>query len=144
MKEEQNTPATRASAATMPEIIPRAYPEERKDNSRFAIQTITGITLLRYDDVILFEYHKNVRKWQIRLTDDKVYSLRSTVTSAGITALSPLFVQINQYCIINLAHLQGIENKTLHCLFDVHIATEADCRVSSLYYRRIRELLEIL
>jgi DNA-binding LytR/AlgR family response regulator len=143
MKKEMETTAPPVSGIRMP-AGDRDNPEKQKALRRFAIQTITGITMLRYEDVLLFEYQKNMRKWQVRLTGDKVYSLRSTVTSAGITSLAQSFVQINQFCIINLSHLLGIENKTLKCIFDVPADTDIDRRISPLYYRRIRTLLDIL
>jgi two-component system LytT family response regulator len=111
---------------------------------RFAIQTITGIIILKCEDVLLFEYLKSTRKWQLRLTNDRIHSLRSIVNSSDITSISPVFIQINQYCIINLTHLLEIENKTLRCIFDVSAEMEIDKKVSPLYYKKIREALDIL
>jgi two-component system LytT family response regulator len=111
---------------------------------RFAIQTITGIIILKCKDVLLFEYIKLTRKWQLRLTNDRIHNLRSTVNSSDITSISPVFVQINQYCIINLVHLLEIENKTLRCIFDVSADMDIDKKVSPLYYKKIKEALDIL
>jgi two-component system LytT family response regulator len=122
----------------------RNQPERRDKIPRFVIQTITGIMMLKYEEVLLFEYNKNTRKWQVRLTGDKVYNLRSTVTSIDITSLTTFFAQINQFCIINLLHLLSIENKTLKCVFDVVTDTDIDRKISPLYYKRIKAMLDIL
>jgi hypothetical protein len=110
----------------------------------FAIQAITGITILKYEDVLLFEYVKNMRRWQVRLVSDKVYRLRSTATSASILSISSSFIQISQFCIINLIHLLSIENKTLKCIFDVSTAAGGDQKVSPLYYKKMKSLLPVL
>ncbi|MDR1257818.1 MAG: hypothetical protein LBK65_00860 [Tannerellaceae bacterium] len=111
---------------------------------RFAIQTIIGITMVSYEDVLLFEYVKCTRKWQVRLVNDKIHNLRSTVNSGDITSVSSLFIQINQYCIINLIHLLGIENKTQKCIFDVSAQPDINKVISPLYYKKIRDMLNIL
>jgi two-component system LytT family response regulator len=145
MKNETLLPAAPLSGTDMPDARRQAWNCPERDRiHRFAIQAITGIMMLRYEDVLLFEYHKNMRKWQVRLTGDKVYNLRSTVTSVSITGLAAFFVQINQFSIINLFHLLSIENKTLNCLFDVATDTDTDLKISPLYYRRIKTMLDVL
>jgi hypothetical protein len=147
MKKKTKIPAIPVSGTDIPDTtsgIDRNQPERRDKIPRFAVQTITGILLFKHEEVLLFEYHKNMRKWQLRLTGDKVYNLRSTVTSTGITGLATSFVQINQFCIINLFHLLSIENKTLKCIFDVATDTDIDRKISPLYYKRIKTMLDIL
>ncbi|MDR1556851.1 MAG: hypothetical protein LBS88_07475 [Tannerellaceae bacterium] len=119
------------------------FPVFRHDY-RFAIQTITGIIILKCEDVLLFEYIRATRKWQLKLINDRFHNLRSAVSSDDITSVSPLFIQINQYCIVNLMHLLGIENKTLKCLFDVSDEMDIEKKVSPLYYKKIKETLDIL
>jgi two-component system LytT family response regulator len=111
---------------------------------RFAIQTVTGIVMIDYEDVLLFEYVKSARKWQLRLINDKIHSLRSTINSADITSVSSLFIQINQYCVINIIHLLGIENKTQKCIFDIPSQGDMNKTVSPLYYKKIKDILNIL
>ncbi|MDR1357306.1 MAG: hypothetical protein LBJ58_06525 [Tannerellaceae bacterium] len=115
-----------------------------RNDYRFAVQTITGIAMINYEDVLLFEYVKHARKWQVRLVNDRIHKLRSTVNSGDITSVSSLFVQINQYCIINIIHLLGIENKTQKCIFDAPLQMDADRTVSPLYYKKIKDMLNIL
>jgi two-component system LytT family response regulator len=122
----------------------RAVFHHSQSEYRFAVQTVTGIVILRCEDVLLFEYMRLTRKWQLRLTNDRIHNLRSTVNSSDITSITPQFVQINQYCIVNLMHLLGVENRTLKCLFDAPAEMEIDKRVSPLYYKKLKESLDIL
>ncbi|MDR1557678.1 MAG: LytTR family transcriptional regulator DNA-binding domain-containing protein [Tannerellaceae bacterium] len=112
-------------------------------NHHLAIQTVTGIVMLKYSDILLFEYI-NTHKWQVRLADDKTFPLRPSVTSRDILSILPAFVQINQNCIINLTHLTLIENKTLKCLFDVPYLGSINIEISPLYYKKMKENLNIL
>ena len=115
----------------------------QKNNNRFAIQAITGVIMVKYDDVLLFEFPKNERNWVVRFTNDKLLTLRATITSKEILSVTPSFMQVSQNCIINITHLSSIENKTLRCKFYPPHEDIIQI-VKPKYYKKIKEILDIL
>lgn len=114
-----------------------------QQDSRFAIQTITGVIMVKYDEVLLFEFPKNDRNWTIHFTNGKILTLRTTVSSKDILSITPNFRQINQNCIINLTHLASIENKTLKCKFyPPH--DDITHFIKPKYYKTLKEILDLL
>lgn len=111
--------------------------------NKFAVQTVTGLMLVKCQEVLLFQYLKDQRCWQMRFSDNNTYKLRTNITAKDLTVLNPSFIQINQNCIINLSYLMSIENKTLKCKlyppFD-----NIDLEVSSRHFKKIRDRLDIL
>lgn len=113
-------------------------------NTKFAVQTISGLVLVKCEDILLFLYLKEQRCWQMMLVPDrKLYKLRMSTTAKDLLGINSSFVQINQDCIVNLNYLCTIENVTLKCgLYPPF--TDIDLTVSQRYYRRLREVLDIL
>lgn len=113
------------------------------NDSRFAIQTISGLTLVRREEILLFRFLKDQRCWQMELTDRKYHKLRMSTTAKELLGISATLVQISQDCIVNISFLTSIENKTLKCVF-YHPFADVELVVSSRYYRKLRERLEII
>lgn len=112
-------------------------------DNKFAVQTISGLLLVRYEEILLFRYMKDQRCWQLMQTDRKLHKLRMSTTAKDLLSINPTFVQINQDCIVNLNYLCSIENVTLKCMLYPPFA-DIELNVSQRYYRKLREVLEIL
>lgn len=113
-------------------------------NNKFAVQTISGLVLVKCEEILLFQYLKELRCWQMMLaTDRKLHKLRMSTTAKDLLGIDPSFVQINQDCIINLNYFCSIENVTLKCELYPPF-TDIELAVSQRYYRRLKEALEIL
>jgi len=117
--------------------LPLLIPE-----NTFAIQTISGLMLLHYEKILLFEYHKVQRCWQMmHIENHKLYKLKMSTKAKDLLALNKAFVQINQDCIINLHYLLSIENRSLRCNFyEPHHLIERTA--SQRYFKKIKELIE--
>jgi len=113
-------------------------------DDRFAVQTVTGIIMVRYDEVLLFEFPKSKRNWEIVFTNGTRITLRATITSKEILSITPSFVQVNQKCIINIKHLVSIENKSLKCVFYSEYENMENVIIKHKYYKQIREMMNIL
>lgn len=112
--------------------------------NKFAVQTISGLALVKCEEIVLFQYLKEQRCWQMMLASDrKLYKLRMSTTAKDLLGISPSFIQINQDCIVNLDYVCSIENMTLKCEFYPPF-TDIELTVSQRYYRRLKEGLEIL
>ena len=75
--------------------------------------------------------------------DRKLHKLRMSTTAKDLLGINPSFVQISQDYIVNLDYLCSIENVTLKCeLYSPF--TDIELNVSQRYYRRLRDVLEIL
>ncbi|WP_293711383.1 response regulator transcription factor [uncultured Parabacteroides sp.] len=111
-------------------------------NTKFAVQTISGLVLVKYEEILLFQYLKDQRCWQMIQTDRKQHKLRMSTTAKDLLGISSSFVQISQDCIVNLNYLCSIENVTLKCSLAPSFS-DIVLTVSQRYYRRLKEALEI-
>lgn len=112
-------------------------------NHKYAIQTITGLLLVRSKEVLLFQFLQDLRCWQMVLTNHRTHKLRMSTTAKEIVEIDTLFAQISQDCIINLNYLMFIENKTLACKFYPPFDKEERI-VSHRYYKKLKDKLEII
>ena len=111
-------------------------------NDKFAIQTISGLMLVKYEEILLFQYLREQRCWQMMQTDRKQYKLRMSTTAKDLLGINPSFVQISQDCIINMNYLCSIENVTLKCGLTSSFA-DIELTVSQRYYKRLKDVLNI-
>ncbi len=134
---------TRTSIPSDKEKIQHSIHSLLQHENKFAVQTITGLMLVKCYEVLLFQYMKDQRCWQMRFSDNTTYKLRTNITAKELTSLNASFVQINQNCIINLSYLMSVENKTLKCIlyppFD-----KIELEASSRYFKKMRDRLDIL
>ena len=84
---------------------------------RLAIQTISGLLMLKPDDVFSCTFDEATHLWQLKLSNGQVYKLKRQATAKTILSMSPSLAQVRQDCIINLDYLLCIENYTLRCIF---------------------------
>lgn len=113
-----------------------------RDN-KLAIQTVSGLLLIRSDEIFLFQFLKDQRCWQVVLFSHKTHKLKMSIRARDLLSISSLFVQISQDCIVNLSYLMFIENKTLRCEFYPPFEDEVKF-ASHRYFRQLREKLEII
>lgn len=114
-----------------------------KKEGRFAIQTITGLMLVKCEEVVLFQYAQKQRCWFMTMQNNAVHKLRTAINAKELLLLCDSFVQINPQCIINLDYLFSIENKTLKCVLcppfsDINETVSARC------YKKLKDNLSIL
>ena len=116
----------------------------RQDKNTFAIQGFSGLMLVNCEKILLFQYSNELRCWQMMLTDsDKYHKLRTSATAKELLAISKMFVQISQECIVNMNYIMSIENRTLHCVFCPPYEW-IERTATSRCYKKIREMLEIV
>ena len=112
-------------------------------DSRFAIQTVSGLLLVRCEEIFLFQFLGDQRCWQIVLTSRTTHKLKMSTTAKDLLSINNAFVQISQDCIVNLTYLMFIENKTLRCEFYPPFQEEE--RIAShRYFKQLRERLDII
>ena len=112
-------------------------------DSRFAIQTVSGLLLVRCEEIFLFQFLGDQRCWQIVLTSRTTHKLKMSTTAKDLLSINNTFVQISQDCIVNLTYLMFIENKTLRCEFYPPFQEEE--RIAShRYFKQLRERLDII
>ena len=113
------------------------------DDNKFAIQTITGLLLIRRKDVLYFQFLSDMHCWQMILTDHSRYKLRNSTTAKELLQISSLFLQTGQDCILNIDYLMSIENKTLRCIL-LPPYQDLNIIVSRRYFSKIKDALEML
>lgn len=126
-------------SSNLKQSIRRFFTEE----NRTAIQTVTGLLLLKREDIVMFYFNDSGKCWQIFLSNQTEHKLKSTLSAKDLLRLSDSFVQINQSYIININYLYTIENKSLECKlyppFDrLQLTASRRC------YSKIKEMLDIL
>jgi two-component system LytT family response regulator len=110
---------------------------------RLAIQTISGLLMLKPDDVFSCTFDEATHLWQLKLSNGQVYKLKRQATAKTILSMSPSLAQVRQDCIINLDYLLCIENYTLRCIFSPPFDQE-EITVSRRCYKAVKDQLEIL
>lgn len=104
---------------------------------RLAIQTISGLLVLKPDDVFSCTFDEATHLWQLKLSNGQVYKLKRQATAKAILSMSPSLAQVRQDCIINLDYLLCIENYTLRCIFSPPFDHE-EITVSRRCYKAVR------
>ena len=84
---------------------------------RLAIQSISGLLMVKPDEVFCCTFDEDTRLWHLRLANGQIHKLKKQTTAKMILGISPYFAQIRQDRIINLEYLASIENYTLRCTF---------------------------
>ena len=110
---------------------------------RLAIQTISGLLMLKPDDVFCCTFDEATHLWQLKLSNGQIYKLKKQATAKTILSMSPSLAQVRQDCIINLDYLLCIENYTLRCIFSPPFDQE-EITVSRRCYKAVKDQLEIL
>ena len=110
---------------------------------RLAIQTISGLLIVKPDEVFCCPFDEDPRLWHLRLANGQIHKLKKQTTAKSVLSLSPSLAQVRQDCIINLDYLISIENYTLRCIFSPPFDQE-DITVSRRCYKAVKEKFEIL
>jgi len=110
---------------------------------RLAIQTISGLLMVKPDEVFCCTFDEDTRLWHLRLANGQMHKLKKQTTAKSVLSLSPSLAQVRQDCIINLDYLISIENYTLRCIFSPPFDQE-NITVSRRCYKAVKEKLEIL
>ena len=110
---------------------------------RLAVQTISGLLIVKPDEVFCCTFDEDTHLWHLRLANGQIHKLKKQTTAKSVLSLSPSLVQIRQDCIINLDYLISIENYTLRCIFSPPFDQE-NITVSRRCYKAVKEKLEIL
>ena len=110
---------------------------------RLAIQSISGLLMVKPDEVFCCTFDEDTRLWHLRLANGQIHKLKKQTTAKSVLSLSPSLAQVRQDCIINLDYLISIENYTLRCIFSPPFDQE-NIIVSRRCYKAVKEKLEIL
>lgn len=110
---------------------------------RLAIQSISGLLMVKPDEVFCCTFDEDTRLWHLKLANGQIHKLKKQTTAKAILSLSPSLAQVRQDCIINLDYLICIENYTLRCIFSPPFDQE-NITVSRRCYKAVKEKLEIL
>lgn len=110
---------------------------------RLAVQTISGLLMVKPDDVFCCVFDEDTHLWHLRLANGQIHKLKKQTTAKSVLSLSPSLAQVRQDCIINLDYLISIENYTLRCIFSPPFDQE-NIIVSRRCYKAVKEKLEIL
>lgn len=110
---------------------------------KLAFQTLTGLRLLRREEVLFFYFSDDLRCWQMVLTDHSTHKLRGSIKARDLLGICGAFIQISQDCIINADYLFSVGCKTLECRLRPPFDT-IKLTVSRKYYSQMKELLDIL
>ena len=110
---------------------------------RLAIQSISGLLMVKPDEVFCCTFDEDTHLWHLRLANGQIHKLKKQTTAKSVLSLSPSLAQVRQDCIINLDYLISIENYTLRCIFSPPFDQE-NITVSRRCYKAVKEKLEIL
>ncbi len=112
-------------------------------NKLAAVHTTSGLTFLKLDDIVMFNFSSENRCW-IALTSNSVkHKLRSNVISRELLALSTQFISVNQHSIVNVNYIATVESKNFKCTL-VHPFDNIELISSRRSYTKIKASLTLL
>ena len=141
--ESSSWPSVSAMASLKAEDLSGVNGLLKTSAKRLAIQTISGLLMLKPDDVFCCTFDEDTHLWQLKLSNGQIYKLKKQTTAKIILSMSPSLAQVRQDCIINLDYLLCIENYTLRCIFSPPFDHE-EITVSRRCYKAVKDQLEIL
>jgi len=112
------------------------------DDRKFALQTVTGLLIIKRSEVIYFQHNSSLHIWQIFLTENRTAKLRGSTTAKEILNISHFFCQVNHNMIVNIDYLASIDTHSrclLHPPYDC-----IEITVSRRYFSKLKEMLEII
>lgn len=112
-------------------------------DGKFAVQTINRLLLLRYSEVLYFQYLNDARCWQMVLTNMEHHRLRLSTKACDILDMNTSFIRVNTDCILNIDYLASVENNTLRCILCPPF-NQVVIIASRRHFGKIRELLQVL
>lgn len=112
-------------------------------DGRFAVQTVNRLLLLRWSEILMFQYQDDTRCWQMTLTNLEHHRLRLSTKASDILSMSPSFIRINTDCILNFDYLSSVENNTFRCILCPPFE-QIEVTASRRHFGKIRELLQML
>lgn len=80
-----------------------------------AVFTPKAVRLVAWCDVLYFDYDKSLQAWLLHTCDGHCHKLRKGITAEQILGWHTELLRANKGCIVNAAHIDGIEYATLQC-----------------------------
>lgn len=108
---------------------------------KLALQTVKELLLLRINEILMAQYDRGMRTWQLILTDQSVHRLPSGTSAGDLLALTPELVRIDSGCIVNLTYLAAVENNTRRCRLCPPYDT-VELTASRRYFCKLKERFE--
>ena len=68
-------------------------------------------------DVLYFDYDKSLQAWLLYTCDGHCHKLRKGITAEQILGWNTELLRANKGCIVNAAHIDGIEYAPLHARY---------------------------
>lgn len=113
------------------------------NDQKFALQTVTGLLLLRSSEILYFHYIDSTRCWEVILTTMKRHHLRMSTKAKDILSLNTSFIRISSNSVLNIEYLSFIENGTAICrLYPPY--NNLQLTASRRYLTKIKESLDLL
>lgn len=131
-------------------IIMNRYYENRLSNIRQAPANIQTAELpilvvndvnehlaLKTNDIAYFRYNLTKKVWEIISTSNAVYTLRHRTSADVILAHSKAFAQIHKRFIVNINHINKIQDNT--CYFTGSLSDVTELKISKNYKRNLMD-----
>lgn len=112
-------------------------------NRKVGVQTISGLSLFGKDEVLYFERKES--GWLVVLINEQKHQLKPGTSHKDIVQLALSYVLVNPSFIVNLSHLDRIENKSFKCIFTYPFnLKDIDILVSRRNFYKIKNLLDVM
>lgn len=111
-------------------------------NKAFMVATVSGFQLLKAEQIGYFEYQKSDKSWRVVLADNRSFTLKRSTTGENILRFSDLFLQVNQFQIVNISYLSGINDK--ECLLYPPFDQQPCLKISRKFFKELQEKMDIL
>lgn len=84
--------------------------------NRIVIEDASQDRFVPVDEMVLFTYNPDTRKWQVLLKNGEECIMKRGTTADKILEISPCFVKLNQQSIVNVDYIKSIGVKDQRCI----------------------------
>lgn len=81
----------------------------------YAVQTVFGVSFIKVSDLVCCIFNKDLRTWEIIMSDRSVLKLKTKVKAKDLLEISTSYFQVSSDAIVNIEFLMSIENNSLEC-----------------------------
>lgn len=110
---------------------------------KIAMQTVTELLLITFEQILMFNYSSSQRSWELTLTDMSTHQLKKGIGAADLLNLHPSLCCISNTSIVNLTYLAAVENTTRICKLCPPY-NEIELIASRRYYMKLKEKFELI
>lgn len=114
-----------------------SYSPQQTEQPILVVNDVNEHLALKTNDIAYFRYNLTKKVWEIISFSNNIYTLRHRTSADVILAHSKSFVQIHKRFIVNINHINKIQENT--CYFSGALSDVTELKISKNYKRNLMD-----